>query len=173
MRFRVRLRDFDSQSNHTQGWMRKLLAFVVAVMLAAAYAAGRWPERQRRLTLEGEAAVLRDRLADAEGRASLAAQLAAIRNLIDAAAERSFSRAQALATAFFDHVEESLAGEPEPGLREVFQAVLGARDPVIAGLAREEGDVVRRLREVEQRLRAAAGYPPALPAAAAAGDAPP
>jgi len=150
--------------------MRKLLAFAVAVMLAAAYAAGRWPERQRRLALEGETAVLRGRLTDAEARASVAAHLAAIRNLIDAAAERSFSRAQALGTAFFDHVEESLAGEPDPGLKETLQAVLGARDPVIAGLAREEAGVVRRLREAEDRLRAAAGHPPALPAPAVAAE---
>jgi hypothetical protein len=154
--------------------MRKLLAFAVAVLLAAAYAAGRWPERRRRLALEGEAAVLRDSLADAEARASLAAHLAAIRNLIDAAAERSFSRARTLGTAFFDQVEESLAAEPDPGLREALQEVLGARDPVIAGLAREEPAVVRRLREAEDRLRAAAGHPPARPApGTAAGGAPP
>jgi hypothetical protein len=154
--------------------MRKLLAFAVAVLLAAAYAAGRWPERRRRLALEGEAAVLRDSLADAEARASLAAHLAAIRNLIDAAAERSFSRTRTLGTAFFDQVEESLAAEPDPGLREALQEVLGARDPVIAGLAREEPAVVRRLREAEDRLRAAAGHPPARPApGTAAGGAPP
>jgi len=154
--------------------MRKLLAFAVAVLLAAAYAAGRWPERQRRLAVEGEAAMLRRRLGDAEARASLARHLAELRNLIDVASRRSFGLARPLGTAFFDHVEESMAGEADPGLRDALQAVLGARDAVIAGLAREDGGAVRLLHEAEHRLRTAAGHPPGIttPPAAAAGAPP-
>ena len=53
---------------------RAVLGFVV-VLTAAAYLAGYWPERQRRVALEAEVAILRPQLVEAQAKARLAVLL--------------------------------------------------------------------------------------------------
>jgi hypothetical protein len=157
--------------------VRKVLAALVVLLVAGAFVAGYWPQRERLVEAEAEAAELRRQLSEA--RAELAAAEAKARlgrifgqylALHDAVASGNFGQAQALSSPFFDAVREEAARGLEPAARTALDAVLMRRDTVTAGIARGEGSVREALVPIERELRRALGYPvPSLvPATAAA-----
>jgi hypothetical protein len=75
--------------------MRNVLVLLAVALIAAAYVAGRWPERNRRLALEGEARILERRIEDAEARVRMASLIGEIQNLVEVAAEKNYGQAQA------------------------------------------------------------------------------
>jgi len=151
--------------------VRRLLAVLVVLLIAAAFVAGYWPQREGRLRAEQEAAEARRQLAEA--RAELARAEARDRRgrlfgrllaLEDAVASGDFGEAQALSTPFFDGVRDEATREADAAVRTSLDAILMRRDTVTAGLARDDGSVGEVLVPIERELRRALGYSlPALP----------
>lgn len=153
--------------------MKYVLFVLAALGLVAAYAAGRWPERERRLVLEGEVAVLQGRLQDAEERVRMDALLAELQNLMEVVGQKNYGEAQTLSSRFFDRTRAESGRTSQAGFKAALDAVLGLRDGVTAALAQADPAVSQRLRLADRRLRDALGYrptsaPPAAPPAAAA-----
>jgi len=151
--------------------VRKLLVVLVVLLVAGAFVAGYWPQREARLRAEQEAGEARRQLA--EVRAELARAEAQNRRgllfgrllaLQDAVANGNFGEAQALSTPFFDGVRDEAARASDGAVRASLDAILMRRDTVTAGLARGEGSVRETLLPIEREVRRAVGYPlPALP----------
>lgn len=150
--------------------MKKLLALLVVLLVAGAFVAGYWPQRQARVRAEQEATEARRQLADVRAelarveardrRGRLFGQLLALQ---DAVAGGNFGEAQTLSTPFFDGVRDEAARASDAAVRTSLDAILMRRDTVTAGLARGEASVRETLLPIERELRRALGYPlPAL-----------
>ena len=150
--------------------MKRLIAVLVVLLVAGAFVAGYWPQREARLRAEKEAAEAgrqlteaRVELARAEARDRRGRLFGRLLALQDAVANGNFGEAQALSTPFFDGVRDEATRERDATVRPSLDAILMRRDTVTAGLARGEGSVGEVLIPIERDLRRALGYPlPAL-----------
>lgn len=138
----------------TRAWL-----LVGIVLIAGAYMAGYWPERQRLQEAEVQVAAIEARAAEAERQVRLAELLGLLLRLSDAVEALNYGDASAQATRYFDRVatEIPLAGQPD--VQTALQDIHQTRDRVIAALARAEAPVVGTLRQQEHALRRALGYP--------------
>ena len=149
--------------------MRRVMAVLVFLLVAGAFGAGYWPQRERLVQAQAEAveakrqlSEARSELARAEARARLDRLFGQFLALQDAVVSGNFGEAQALSSPFFDQVREAGAGA-DATARTALDAILMRRDTVTAGLARGEGSVREVLVPIERELRRALGYPvPAL-----------
>jgi uncharacterized membrane protein YccC len=145
--------------------VRKLVVVLVVVLVAGAFVAGYWPERQRLVQVQAEATELhrqlaeaRSQLGEAEARARLGRLFGQFLALQEAVGTGNYGEAQTLSSAFFDKVREE-AGRADASTRTALDAALMRRDAVTAALARSEGSVREVLAPVERDLRRALGYP--------------
>jgi hypothetical protein len=146
--------------------MRKMLAVLIGLLIAGAFAAGYWPQRERATRAEAETTRLKAqlsetqaRLAAAEAQARLGRRFGQFLALRDAVASGNFGEARTLSSAFFDGVLEESRRTDATELRAALDAILTRRDTVTAGLARGEGSVSTVLAPIERQLRQALGYP--------------
>jgi hypothetical protein len=133
------------------------IAAGVVLLIGAAYVAGVWPERERRLTVEAEVISLREQVADAEARVRLGRLLEQMLTLMDAATAQNYGYAQGLSSRFYDDVRAEAARTPVPAFKVLLENVLQSRDIVTAGLARGDETVIESLRETQRQLREALG----------------
>jgi type II secretory pathway pseudopilin PulG len=145
--------------------VKKLLVVLVVLLVAGAFVAGYWPERQRLAQAQAEATALRSRLAEArtqlaeaEAKTRLGRLFGQFLALQDAVSTGNYGEAQTLSSAFFDRVRDE-AGRADGSARQGLDAVMLRRDAVTAGLARGEGSVREVLVPVGRELRRALGYP--------------
>lgn len=141
---------------------RAVLGFVV-VLTAAAYLAGYWPERQRRVALEAEVAILRPQLVEAQAKARLAVLLDDLLTLTEAVASLNYGQAQELSSEFFDRVQAESAGAVPATLATALSAVAQHRDEVTATLARGDASALDPLRQTQLQLRQALAGTVTLP----------
>ena len=153
--------------------MKRMLAVLVVLLVAGAFAAGYWPQRQSRVQAQAEAAEarrqlseVRDELAQAQVKARLGRLFGQFLALEDAVLAANYADAQALSSPFFDQVREEAAKTGEASVRTALDATLMRRDTVTAGIARGESSVRDVLVPIERELRRALGYtvPPPAPA---------
>ncbi len=137
--------------------MKRVLGLVIVLMIAGAYAAGLWPERQRRLAAESELQALRGRLDEAEARVRLGKLLGDAITLREVVSQRNYGQAQSLATAFFDRVRAESSRAAPGGLRQALEAVHERRDAVTVSLTQADPVALDHLRLAEESLRAALG----------------
>jgi len=142
--------------------MKRFLVLLVIGLVGAAYAAGYWPERQRRVALGEEVRSLEERLAEAEARIRLAGLLARLLTLMDVIGEKNYGQAQALSSAFFDEVRAE-ASRTAPPFRDPLEGIIRRRDTVTASLTQADPAALGTLREIQAELRRALGYPPPPP----------
>jgi hypothetical protein len=136
--------------------MAKRAAFgVVVVLLAVAYLAGYWPERQRRVAIETEVAGLRSALGVAEARVRMAGLLEELLTLTEAVAAMNYGQAQDLSSRFFDRVQAAAPVMEPPAFRTALEAIAESRDGVTAALARGDQVALDSLRRAQQLLREA------------------
>jgi hypothetical protein len=154
--------------------MKKVMAVVVVLLLAGAFLAGYWPQRQALAVARAEATEARRELsrvsaelATAEAKLRLGLLFGRYLALEDAVVSADYPTAQALSTAFFDQVREEASRTSDATVRTALDAVLVRRDTVTAGLARGETSVRETLGPIGRELRRALGYP-APPSAAPA-----
>ena len=157
--------------------MKKMLGAFVVLLAAGAFLAGYWPQRQKLVQAQAEAAELQRQLSEArsqvagsEARARLGRIFGEFLALDDAVAAGNFGEARTLSSSFFDQVREEGSKTTDATVRTALDAVLLRRDTVTAGLARGEGSVREVLVPIERELRRALGYP--VPAFAPPGAAP-
>lgn len=146
--------------------MRKVIVGLVVLLVAGAFVAGYWPQREKLRQAQAEVNELRRQLAEsrsevvaAEARARLGRLLGRYLALRDAVASGNFGEAQTLSSPFFDEVRNEAVRAPEPTARAALEAALIRRDAVTAGLARGEGSIREVLVPIERELRSALGYP--------------
>ena len=153
--------------------MKRVLAVLVVLLVAGAFVAGYWPQRERLVQAQAEAieakrqlSEARADLARAEARARLDRLFGQLLALQDAVASGNYGEAQALSSPFFDQVREEAAKTGEASVRTALDATLMRRDTVTAGIARGESSVRDVLVPIERELRRALGYtvPPPAPA---------
>jgi hypothetical protein len=151
------------------------MTVLVGLLVAAAFVAGYWPQRERLVQAREAANELRrqlsesrSQLAAAEAKARLGRVFGQYLALQDAVASGNYGEAQALSSPFFDAVHEERTRGVDPSVRTALDAVLMRRDAVTAGIARGEGSVREVLAPIARELRRALGYPlPSLAPAAA------
>ena len=148
--------------------MGKMLKFVVVVvvLLAAAYVAGFWPQRERVSVLQAENVTLQQRVEAAEARVRAGVLLGELLTLREVVQDLNYGQARGLSSPFFEHVRAEAGRTTDAGLRQALESILAVRDPVTVALTQGDEAALRHLRESERRLRLALGYPPP-PAAAA------
>lgn len=146
--------------------MSKILKFVVlvAVLLAAAYVAGFWPQRERVSALSAENAALQQRLEAAEARVRGGALLGELLTFEEVVQAMNYGQARGLSSPFFEHVAAEAARTPDAELKQALAAIMARRDPMTVALTQGDPAALVYLSEAETRLRRALGYP--APAAA-------
>lgn len=147
--------------------MKKLLVALVVLLVAGAFVYGRWPERQRRIALEGERQALQRQLDEAQARVRLCSLLGQLQSLMQAVSAQNYGQARELSSRFFDDARAEADRTPEPAFARALEAALGRRDAVTAALARADPEAIEPLRQVEAHLEEALGppWPGAAPAA--------
>ena len=155
--------------------MGKMLKFVVlvVVLLAVAYVAGMWPQRERVSALTGENAALQQRLDAAEARVRAGAVLGELLAFKETVQEMNYGQARGLSSPFFEKVAAEAARTPDAGLKQALAGVLVHRDPVTVALTQGDAASLVHLRDAERRLRLALGYPTPAAGTATAPVAPP
>ena len=145
-----------------------ITAVVVVLLIGAAYVAGYWPERNRRLQAETEATTLREQLAGSSARVRTAALLGQVLTVKEATMRQNYGQAANLASSFLDAVRAEAASTPDSGLRQGLNEALASRDGVISALAQADPRAVGILHGIELGLRTTLGYsaptdPPTTP----------
>jgi hypothetical protein len=146
--------------------VKKVFTVLVVLLIAGAFVAGYWPQRERLLQAQAEAAEARRQLAEArsvlaaaEAKARLGSLFGQFLALQDAVVADNYGEAQALSSPFFDRVRDEAGKVTDASARTALDAVLMRRDTVTAGLARGESAVREVLVPIERELRRALGYP--------------
>lgn len=141
--------------------MSKILKFLVlvVVLLAAAYVAGFWPQRERVSALLAENVTLQQRVEAAEGRVRAGALLGELLTLKEVVQDLNYGQARGLSSPFFEHVTAESARATDPGVKAALASILSLRDPVTVALTQGDAAALGHLRESERRLRLALGYP--------------
>lgn len=149
--------------------MGKILKFIllVVVLLAAAYVAGFWPQRERISALQAENASLQQRADAAEARVRAGALLGELLTLREVVQDMNYGQARTLSWPFFEHVRAEAGRTTDAGIKQALEAILAQRDAVTVALTQGDASGLAHVREAERRLRQALGYPPP-PAAAPA-----
>jgi hypothetical protein len=143
--------------------MRRFVTAAVVALIAVAYAAGYWPERQRRVALEAEVASSRIRLAELESRVRAGSLLGELLLVTETVAAMNYGEAQRLSSGFFDGVRQEAARSSIAEVRTALEAIHGRRDSVTGALARGDQTVLDELRRLQVQLRQALGHPVAGP----------
>ena len=145
--------------------MRKLLVVLVVLLVAGAFVAGYWPQRDKLIQAQAETVEARRQLAEtrtqldqAEAKARLGRLFGQLLALEDAVLASDYTGAQALSTGFFDAVREEVGRTGDASVRTALDAALMRRDTVTAGLARGESSVRDALAPIARELRRALGY---------------
>jgi hypothetical protein len=147
--------------------MGKIFKFLlmVVVLIAAAYVAGFWPQRQRISAAQAENATLQQRVEAAEARVRAGVLLGELLTLREVAQEMNYGQARTLSSPFFEHVRAEAGRTTDTGVKQALESILAVRDTVTVALTQGDASALGHLREAERRLRLALGYP-APPAAA-------
>ena len=140
--------------------MTKLrVSLVLGVLLiAGAYLAGFWPERQRLAAARSEMQALEQRASASEARVRLGEVLGQLLSLADAVDNQNYGDAAKRASAYFDRVQSEAGKATSPAVRAVLEGIESTRDSVIAGLAKAEPAVRDILRQQELAIRRALDY---------------
>jgi hypothetical protein len=138
--------------------MKRLWASVTVLLVAAAYLSGRWPERERRLTLAGENAILQERVEEAEAAVRMCDLLGQVQNVIHAVSLKNYGEAQGFSSVFFDAARAESGRTVQAGYRQALEDVLSSRDAVTAALAQADPKALEKLGAVEARLKSALGH---------------
>jgi hypothetical protein len=154
--------------------MGKMLKFVilVVVLLAAAYVAGFWPQRERVSALTSENVALQQRAAAAEDKVRAGAILGELLAFKEVVQEMNYGQARGLSSPFFEHVAAEAARTNDAAVKQALASILAVRDRVTVALTQGDASSLALLREAEGRLRQGLGYPAAAVTAAAATSAP-
>jgi hypothetical protein len=138
--------------------LKRVLVLIVVLLVPVAYVAGCWPERTRADAAAAATEELRASLTASAARVRLGEILGLLLRLEDAVAVNNFGEAAGLSSAYFDRVRQEAPAQPaEAGA--ALERSLAARDAVTAAIARADPSVAAPLREQEQQLRRALGYP--------------
>ena len=141
--------------------MGKMLKFVilVIVLLAAAYVAGFWPQRERLSALTSENATMQQRAEAAEAKVRAGAILGELLTLKEVVQEMNYGQARGMSSPFFEHVATEAARTNDAAVKQALASILAVRDRVTVALTQGDASSVALLREAEGRLRQALGYP--------------
>lgn len=141
--------------------MGKIFKFflLVVVLLAAAYVAGFWPQRERISVLQGENASLQQRMEAAEARVRAGVLLGELLTLREVAQDMNYGQARTLSSPFFEHVRAEAGRTTDAGVKQALESILALRDTVTVALTQGDAAALGHLRESERRLRLALGYP--------------
>jgi hypothetical protein len=148
--------------------MSKIFKFllVVVALVAAAYVAGFWPQRERIGALQAENVTLQQRVEAAEAKVRAGALLGELLTLREVVQDMNYGQARGLSSPFFEHARAEAGRTTDVVLKQVLESILALRDPVTVALTQGDAAALGHLRESERRLRQALGYP--VPTAAAA-----
>jgi hypothetical protein len=156
--------------------LKKVLAGLVVLLIAGAFAAGYWPQRQKLVQARAEAAdaarlraLAESRLAEAEAKVRVGELFGRFLALRDAVEIGDFPTARSLSSKFFDGVREEGQRTTNASVRAALDSVQARRDAVTASLARIDGGAREMMVAIERELRQALGYPVLQPAAAKPG----
>jgi hypothetical protein len=149
--------------------MGKILKFVllVVVLIAAAYVAGFWPQRDRIGVLQAENAALLQRADAAEARVRAAAILGELLALKEVVQDMNYGQARGLSSPFYERVRAEAGRNTDAAVKPALEFIMTLRDPVTVALTQGDAAALAHLRESERRLRQALGYPAPPPAPAA------
>jgi hypothetical protein len=144
----------------------KLVA-VVVVLLAAAYVAGFWPQRERVSALQSENVSLQQRAEAAEARVRAGALLGELLAFKEVVQEMNYGQARTMSSPFFEHVAAEAGRTGDATVKQALASILALRDRVTVALTQGDPAALGLLRESEGKLRVALGYPaPPAPSAA-------
>jgi len=138
--------------------MKRLFVTLVIVLAGLAYLGGYWPERERRLALEGQVTRLQVELVEAQAKVRLGGLLGQILAVEDAVSAQNYGQAQALSGKLFDGVRDEATQTAAGGLKDALDKVVRLRDPVTASLTRGDPEALTLVRDAETLMRGALGF---------------
>ena len=143
--------------------MRKIAIIGVAVLVVVTFLAGFWPQHRRLAESQGQVRGLQERLTSAESRVRLGEILGQLLQLSDAVRAKNFGQAATLSSAFFDAVRQEVARANPPEATNTLNGILQTRDRVTTAIAGTDAGLESILRQHEEALRRALGYPTSGP----------
>lgn len=139
--------------------MRKIAIIGVAVLVVVAFLAGFWPQHRRLTESQDQVRSLQERLTAADTRVRLGEILGQLLHLSDAVRGKNFGQAATLSSAFFDAVRQEVSRTNSPEATNALNSILQTRDRVTTAIAGTDAGLESILRQHEEALRRALGYP--------------
>ena len=140
--------------------MKRIYAGATAALVVIAFLIGFWPQHRQRTASQALAVTLRTRLEAAEARLRLSHVLGQLLRLSDAVRAKNYGEAATLSSAYFDVVRQEATRSNADGAGTL-NTLLKSRDQVTTAIASADATLDLTLREHEQQLRQALGYPTA------------
>ena len=138
--------------------MKRVYLGIVATLVVAAFVAGFWPQHRQLTTSQALTETLQTRLDAAEARLRTGQVLGQLLRLSDAVRVRNYGEAAALSSTYFDTVRQEMSRADADGA-VALNAILASRDQVTTAIAGGDPTLDVTLRQHEQQLRRALGYP--------------
>jgi hypothetical protein len=139
--------------------MKRAILIAVVMVVGLAYLAGFWPQHRQLSDLRSQLQETQARLAAAEARIRLGDVLGRLLALSDAVAAKNYGQAATLSSSFFDAVRSEASRAARPDVTATLHEILNARDRVTTAIAGTDPALTGILKQQEQSLRRALGYP--------------
>jgi len=143
--------------------VRKVAIIGVAVLVVVTFLAGFGPQHRRLMESQNQVRSLQERLTAAETRVRLGEILGQLLQLSDAVRGKNFGQAATLSSAFFDAVRQEVSRANPPEATNALNSILQTRDRVTTAIAGTDAGLESILRQHEEALRRALGYPTSGP----------
>jgi predicted negative regulator of RcsB-dependent stress response len=142
--------------------VKRIWLGVGVTLIVLAYFGGFWPQHQQLTASQTLAGTLQNQLAVAEARIRLGQILGQLLRLSDAVRTKNYGEAATLSSAYFDAVRAEASRTSAEGAAAL-NSILNSRDQVTTAIAGTDAQLEITLREHEQQLRRALGYPTGNP----------
>ncbi len=142
--------------------MKRFWFGIGATLIVLAFVGGFWPQHQQLTASQALVGALQNQLAVAEERIRLGQVLGQLLRLSDAVRAKNYGEAATLSSAYFDAVREE-ASRAGAEATAALNIILKSRDQVTTAIAGTDAHLEITLREHEQQLRRALGYPTGNP----------
>ena len=129
--------------------MSKIFKFllVVVLLVAAAYVAGFWPQRERISVLQAENVTLQQRVEAAEARVRAGVLLGELLALNEVVQAMNYGQARGLSSPFFEHVRAEAGRTTDAGVKPALESILALRDRVTVAITQGDAVTLGHLRE--------------------------
>ena len=127
--------------------MKRFLLVAILILLGAAFVAGYWPEHEKLIAAQDNAAQVQQQLATTQAVARICKLENELLQLMGQTENQNYGEARNLSKTFFDDLRQEADRDQNASYKQDLENILAGRDAVTAGLARADASTAATLRQ--------------------------